>query len=92
MRRLKVAYYTLKQHAEDGKLKNIGDRVIFVGVRNIMRCALGPHDEEICFLEDERPIPPGTDILVICGMPQILNARPTSICGELLRSGIPIFP
>lgn len=87
MRRLKVAYYTLKQHAEDGKLKNIGDRVIFVGVRNIMRCALGPHDEEICFLEDERPIPPGTDILVICGMPQILNARPTSILRRIIEVG-----
>jgi hypothetical protein len=87
MRRLKVAYYTLKQHAEDGKLKNIGDRVIFLGVRNIMRCALGPHDEEICFLEDDTGIPPDVDIAVICGMPQILNARPTHILSRIAEIG-----
>jgi hypothetical protein len=93
MRRLKVAYYTLKQHAEDGKLKNIGDRVIFLGVRNIMRCALGPHDEEICFLEDDIGIQPDIDIAVICGMPQILNARATHILrriAEIGQSDIPV--
>ncbi len=79
MTRFKVAYLTLKQHGDDGKLKNIGDRVIFLGVRNIMRCALGPHEEKICFLEDDITIPEDVDIAVICGMPQILNANPSKI-------------
>lgn len=85
MKRLKVAYFTLKQHADDGKLKNIGDRVIYLGVRNIMRCALGPHDEEICFLENDISIPQDTDIAVICGMPQILNAKPTKILDGIAK-------
>ncbi|MCA3420784.1 MAG: polysaccharide pyruvyl transferase family protein [Roseomonas sp.] len=85
MKRLKVVYFTLKQHGDDGKLKNIGDRVIFLGVRNIMRCALGPHDEEICFLDDDITIPKDVDIAVICGMPQILNAKPEEILNSIAK-------
>jgi hypothetical protein len=93
MRKLKVTYLTLQQHSGNGMLKNIGDRIIYLGVRNIMQCALGEHDEEIRFLEDSDAIPPDTDIAVVCGMPQILNSRPSNLIkriAETASCGAPV--
>lgn len=90
---LNVSYLTLKQHADNGMLKNIGDRVIYLGVRNIMRCALGEHNERICFLDGSDPLPADTDIAVVCGMPQLLNARPSALIeriAEVAACDVPV--
>lgn len=77
MSSLKVTYLTLPH--QDGKmLLNVGDRVIYMGVRNIMRAALGPHEEEVRFMSDHEPLPQDTDVLVVCGTPQILHGVKTT--------------
>lgn len=77
MSTLKVTYLTLP-HQSENMLLNVGDRVIYMGVRNIMRCALGPHEEEVRFMSDNEPFPADTDVLVVCGTPQILHGAKTT--------------
>jgi hypothetical protein len=77
MSTLKVTYLTLPHQAGD-MLLNVGDRVIYRGVRNIMRRALGPHAEEVRFMSDHEPFPADTDVLVVCGTPQILHGAATT--------------
>jgi hypothetical protein len=69
---IKVTYMTLPDKAGEA-LMNVGDRVIYHGARNIMHAAIGPHQEEVRFLSDDAPLPPDTDIVVVCGTPQIAN-------------------
>ena len=69
---LKVAYMTLPKRA-GGRRQNVGDRVIHLGVRNIMRCALGPHEAAEVDLASDDPIPGDADVLVVCGTPQIAD-------------------
>lgn len=73
---LKVTYMTLPDRVGE-VLMNVGDRVIFHGARNIMRAAIGPHEEIIRHLSDDEPLPE-TDIIVVCGTPQIANAGQAS--------------
>lgn len=68
---LKVTYMTLPNRGSAGARQNVGDRVIYLGVRNILRCAIGPHEAETVNLASDQPIPDGTDVLVVCGTPQI---------------------
>jgi len=62
---LKVVCLTLAMPAT-GRRQNLGDAVIHLGIRNILRCALGPHEEEVVVdLAGEAPIPTDVDIPVV---------------------------
>jgi hypothetical protein len=39
-----------------------------------MRCAIGPHEEILVDMAGDAPVPAGTDILVVCGTPQVAEA------------------
>ncbi|MFB9969240.1 hypothetical protein ACFFMP_03900 [Pseudoroseomonas cervicalis] len=69
---IKVTYLTLPDKVGEN-LANVGDRVIYRGVRNILRAAIGPHEEAVRYLSDDAPLPADTDIAVICGTPQIAH-------------------
>lgn len=93
MRRLKVVYFASKQHSVDRFLGNIDARIILLGVRNIMRRALGPHDEEICALDDDEFVLGDTDVAVICGTAQISSAVPERILrriAEIAKAPVPV--
>lgn len=93
MSAIKVTYLTLPDKA-GGELMNVGDRVIYRGVRNIMRAAIGPHVEETRYLTDNTPLPADTDIAVVCGTPQIAQNREVSQnirrIAELAESDVPV--
>lgn len=72
---LQVTYMTLPATADGGRRQNVGDRVIHLGVRNLMRCAIGPHESREIDIARGEPIPAGTQVLVVCGMPQIADAQ-----------------
>lgn len=76
---IKVTYLTLPDKVGEN-LANVGDRVIYRGVRNILRAAIGPHEEVVRYLSDDEPLPADTDIAVICGTPQIAHT------GEISQS------
>ncbi|HWX47174.1 MAG TPA: hypothetical protein VNZ61_03895 [Roseomonas sp.] len=90
---MKVTYLTLP-HERDGKSLNLGDRIIYLGARNIMRSAIGEHEEEVRFLSDNESFPRDTDIIVVCGTPQILvTASPSQNLQRILEaanSDIPV--
>jgi hypothetical protein len=74
-------------------LGDIDARVILLGVRNLVRSALGPHDEEILFLEQGVSIPENTDVLVVCGTAQIIDADHSSSLtkvAELANASVPV--
>ncbi len=71
---MKVAYVTLPLRDRKG-LCNLGDRVIFNGVRNRMRIAIGPHCEAVHFISDADLLPADVDIVVVCGMPQVSQSQ-----------------
>ncbi|WP_160000466.1 hypothetical protein [Roseomonas sp. 18066] len=93
MSAIKVTYLTLPDKA-GGQLMNVGDRVIYRGVRNIMRAAIGPHEEETRYLSDHSPLPDDTDIAVICGTPQIANtsevSRNIQRIADIAGSAVPV--
>lgn len=93
MSALRVTYLTLPDQA-GGLLLNVGDRVIYRGVRNIMHAAIGPHHETIRYLSDREPLPADTDIAIICGTPQILNSgtvsRNVERIAEVAESDVPV--
>ncbi|GAA0566931.1 hypothetical protein GCM10009416_01180 [Craurococcus roseus] len=72
---LKVTYMTLPGRSS-GRRQNVGDRIIHLGVRNIMLCALGPHEAREVNLASKDPVPDDTDVLVVCGTPQIAKMQP----------------
>jgi hypothetical protein len=78
---LKVAYLTPAMQRE-GRRQNVGDAIIQLGVRNIMRCAIGAHEERLVDMAGDEPIPADTDILVVCGTPQVAH---TGIIPDTLR-------
>jgi hypothetical protein len=92
MKRLKVTYFTTNRHDDDNKNTNIGNQAMFLGLRNIMRRALGPHDEDICFLESESSLPGDTDIALVCGMLQIQDQNPSIILQRIAEVGNSPFP
>ncbi len=75
---LKVTYLTLPLR-EGNELCNVGDRVIFTGVRNILRMALGEHIETIRSVADGEKLPSDADVVVVCGMPQVSQSNTPGI-------------
>lgn len=70
---LTVAYVTLPMR-RNGRLQNVGDDVIRLGVRNLMRCAIGPHRERrVDFGTPGAEFPADADVLVVCGTPQVTD-------------------
>ncbi|MXP63286.1 hypothetical protein E0493_07960 [Roseomonas sp. M0104] len=83
---MKVTYLTLP-HEHDGKSLNLGDRIIYLGARNIVRRAIGQHEEEVRFLSDNESFPSDTDMIVVCGTPQILvGATPSQNLQRILEA------
>ncbi|MBD0271074.1 MAG: hypothetical protein ICV73_04005 [Acetobacteraceae bacterium] len=91
---LKVTYMTLPGRAASGRRQNVGDRVIHLGVRNIMLCALGPHEARTVDIASADPIPEDTDVLVVCGMPQVARMQPVVAAvrraAEAAESSVPV--
>lgn len=71
---LKVAFLTQPKQDALG-MRNIGDRLIFEGVRNLLRIAIGPYEGTERHLCDADPLPGDADIVVVCGMPQVSQGR-----------------
>jgi hypothetical protein len=70
---LTVAYVALPMQ-RDGRLQNVGDDVIRLGVRNLMQCAIGPHRERrVDFGTPGAEFPADADVLVVCGTPQVTD-------------------
>lgn len=70
---LTVAYVSLPMR-RGGRLQNVGDDVIRLGVRNLMQCAIGPHREcRVDFGTPGAEFPADADVLVVCGTPQVTD-------------------
>ncbi len=90
---LNVTYVTLPAKA-GGRRQNVGDRVIHLGVRNIMRCAIGGHQAREIDIARGEAIPSETQVLVVCGMPQIAAAQAvgpaTHRTAEVASADVPV--
>jgi hypothetical protein len=65
-----IAYLTYLPE-KNGLFRNIGDRVIYLGVKNIMRLSIGNHHITEIDFDGEMPDLSPFDAVVVCGTPQI---------------------
>jgi Polysaccharide pyruvyl transferase len=91
----RIVYYTYKSTV-GGLMRNIGDRVIFLGVKNIVREALGPHHIVECDFDGDDDVMENVDAVVFCGTPQIAGlTHPQGIHKSIMRvlekSRIPVL-